>query len=159
MKTLQGHSSEETAYLVDDYPYGFRLRTQIRYWLEQNKKGTRFVSQTLNPKTDKWNKPKKTTYSDVMVMVLNEDDHVKYMTLSYNDKEEYINKFVEKYNEVLTEEDRKVIKLLIAYDRGMKHIKWKVVPSSEGEHQTSEEQNDIINKAVGYEYNKMQGDD
>src|SRR5437762_10605235 len=34
MQILSGHISPETAYVVKDYPYGFRLRCQIRYWLE-----------------------------------------------------------------------------------------------------------------------------
>ena len=34
MEILKGHVSPATAYLVNDYPYGFRLRCQIRYWLE-----------------------------------------------------------------------------------------------------------------------------
>jgi len=76
---LLGYDSESNAYLVDDYPYGFRLRTKIRYWVESVKgKGDRFCSQTLNPKTGRWNKPKKSTYAAVMAMYLNEDDHVKY---------------------------------------------------------------------------------
>lgn len=80
---LKGHVSEETAYLVDDYPYGFRLRTQIRYWIETKpRKGDRFVAQTLNPKTNKWNKPKRGTYSAILVMWLNEDNHVKHSGLS-----------------------------------------------------------------------------
>ena len=62
---LYGHTSEATAYLVADYPYGFTTRTQIRYWLESKpKKGWRFVSQTLNPKTQRWNKPKASTYME-----------------------------------------------------------------------------------------------
>jgi len=37
--------------LVEDYPYGFRLRCKIRFWLEYApKRGFRFVSQTTNPK-------------------------------------------------------------------------------------------------------------
>lgn len=66
MKVLWGHNSAETAYVVADYPYGFRLRCQIRYWLEYRKgKGFRFVSQTTNPKRpgEVWNKPKASTYS------------------------------------------------------------------------------------------------
>lgn len=63
-----GHTSEETALLVEDYPYGFRLRTSIRYWIETTKNGDRFVSQTLNPKTDRWNKPKKSTYIEAGVI-------------------------------------------------------------------------------------------
>lgn len=61
------HDSEETALIVENYPYGF-LRTKIRYWTETTKNGDRFVSQTLNPKTQKWNKEKKSTYSNVMVL-------------------------------------------------------------------------------------------
>ena len=35
MQILPGiHISPETAYVIDDYPYGFRLRCRIRYWLE-----------------------------------------------------------------------------------------------------------------------------
>ena len=60
---LYGHTSEATAYVVDDYPYGFQLRTQIKYWLEYKAgKGWRFVSQTVNPKTGRSNKPKASTY-------------------------------------------------------------------------------------------------
>ena len=84
MQLLTGHTSPETAYVVDDYPYGFRLRCKIRYWLEfAPKRGFRLVSQTTNPKrqtvivppnaeialglasvkvVDFWNKPKASTY-------------------------------------------------------------------------------------------------
>lgn len=69
VELLFGHTSEDTAYLVDDYPYGRRVRTQIRYWIETNAKhGDRFCSQTLNPKTGRWNKPKKSTYTGVGIM-------------------------------------------------------------------------------------------
>jgi hypothetical protein len=84
-RILTGHVSEETAYVVADYPYGFRLRTQIRYWLESTeKRGTRFCSQTLNPKTGRWNKPNKSTYAPVGgVMYLDESNgHVEWESLS-----------------------------------------------------------------------------
>ena len=61
------HNSEETALIVGNYPYGFK-RTKIRYWIETTKNGDRFVAQTLNPKTHEWNKPKKSTYSDLKVL-------------------------------------------------------------------------------------------
>lgn len=71
---LHGHTDEDSAYVVDDYPYG-RLRTQIRYWIESvERKGDRMVSQTLNPKTGRWNKPKKSTYSPVIALFLEEQD-------------------------------------------------------------------------------------
>jgi hypothetical protein len=46
---------------VDDYPYG-RERTKAKFSVETMKNGNqRGVMQTLNPKTGRWNKPKKTT--------------------------------------------------------------------------------------------------
>lgn len=85
MKLLSGHVSPETAYLVEDYPYGFRLRCKIRYWLEYApKKGFRFVSQTTNPKRGHvWNKPKASTYARFGgAMFLDESGHVHWSGLS-----------------------------------------------------------------------------
>ena len=81
MQILSGHNSQQTAYVVNDYPYGFRLRCKIRYWLETNNKGSRFCSQTTNPKVpgEVWNKPKFGTYFMFGAsMFLNEDGHVTY---------------------------------------------------------------------------------
>jgi hypothetical protein len=87
MKTLLcDHTSLETAYVVDDYPYGFRLRCKIRYWLEFHpKRGFRFLSQTTNPKRpgEVWNKPKASTYCKLGgAMYLDENDHVKWSGLT-----------------------------------------------------------------------------
>jgi hypothetical protein len=80
VEVLRSHTDETTAYVVADYPYGFRLRTQIRYWLEQApKKGFRFVSQTMNPKNGRWNAPKKSTYIEyAAVMYKNAEGHVHW---------------------------------------------------------------------------------
>ncbi len=97
---LVGHTSPETAYVVQDYPYGFRLRCKIRYWVETTKHGQRVVSQTTNPKVpgrcrhcgktygdtdahvhlgdnphtfeaaEVWNKPKASTYSAIRVLYI-----------------------------------------------------------------------------------------
>lgn len=80
-KILSGHVSPETAFEVADYPYGFRLRCKIRYWLECSpNKGVRFCSQTTNPKRgDTWNKPKASTYSRFGgAMFLDENNHVAW---------------------------------------------------------------------------------
>ena len=85
MQLLKGHISPDTAYVVDDYPYGFRLRCKIRYWLEHHPKhGFRFVSQTTNPKRgDIWNKPKASTYARFGgSMYLDSDNHVQWTGLS-----------------------------------------------------------------------------
>jgi hypothetical protein len=86
-KILKGHVSPETAYLVNDYPYGYTLRCKIRYWLESNKHGTRMVSQTSNPKLagfggDVWNKPKASTYAKFAgCMYLDDEEHVHWTGL------------------------------------------------------------------------------
>jgi hypothetical protein len=89
MKLLKGHSTPETAFVVEDYPYGFTLRCKIRYWLEENKRGARFVSQTTNPKKagEVWNKPKASTYCLIAgVMLLDENEHCKWAGLTeYSD--------------------------------------------------------------------------
>ena len=94
---IKGCVSEETAYVVDDYPYGFRLRTKIRYWIETTKNGDRFVSQTLNPKTGFWNKPKKSTYDAVMVMRKdNSNGYINYFGLWKSAGLEELDKFMAK---------------------------------------------------------------
>jgi hypothetical protein len=77
MTALSGHTTPETAYVVDDYPYGFRLRCKIRYWLEyKSGHGFRLVSQTTNPKVagDHWNAPKRSTYTPLAVMTLDDSN-------------------------------------------------------------------------------------
>lgn len=88
LKVLSGHTSPETAYVVDDYPYGFRLRCKIRYWLEHDlKRGFRFCSQTTNPKVEgeRWNAPKKSTYTMLAIMGLNDEGHVTWTGCSIYD--------------------------------------------------------------------------
>jgi hypothetical protein len=85
MQILIGHTSPETAFVVDDYPYGFRLRCKIRYWLEYHPKhGFRFWSQTTNPKRGNiWNKPKASTYCRFGgCLYLNDEGHVTWSGLS-----------------------------------------------------------------------------
>jgi hypothetical protein len=89
-KILREHTSPETAFVVNDYPYGFRLRCKIRYWLDHKKGyGCRLVSQTTNPKVagEPWNKPKASTYASGMaLMFLDEQGHVHWTSLNpYSD--------------------------------------------------------------------------
>lgn len=102
MKILKGHLSPETAYVVDDYPYGFRLRCKIRYWLEVHRAhGVRLVAQTTNPKRGHaWNQPRKSTYSRFGgCLYLDEQGHVQHAGLSeYSDFKE-TKAWIEKYGE------------------------------------------------------------
>lgn len=106
MIILKNHISEDTAFLVNDYPYGFKLRCQIRYWLEYHEKlGIRFVSQTNNPKKNNvWNKPKHSTYSLISgCMFLDNNNHVNFIGLTeYSDYKESL-EFYNTYHEGIPE--------------------------------------------------------
>lgn len=130
MKLLFGHTSSETAYVVADYPYGFRLRCKIRYWLEYKaNKGFRFVSQTTNPKKfglidhgngnvsrmEVWNKPKASTYTRFGgAMYLDENDHVQWSGLSeYSDGAE-ASAWKDKFGEAVPEAGRSAMNQWVA---------------------------------------------
>lgn len=156
MITLLGHTSPDTAYMVDDYPYGFRLRTQIRYWIETNKNGQRFVSQTLNPKTGEWNKPKAGTYDPIKVLVLNEENnHVETDSLRYNDEEEKIARF-ESNHAAHDDRTKQVIRHIRAHNAAMSKITWTVGRSDDKAPQTIEEQLAIINALTRAELAKAE---
>ncbi|NIT79704.1 MAG: hypothetical protein GWN58_33655 [Anaerolineae bacterium] len=107
---LYGHDSADKAYVVDDYPYG-RHRTQKRFWLERKgKKGWRFVGQTLNPKTKRWNKPKASTYSAFAgAMYLDEKGHVQWSGLhEYSDEQDML-QFVKDFPKA----DLSVLKVIV----------------------------------------------
>ncbi len=96
---LYGHTSMETAYLVNDYPYGRTLRCRIRYWLESDgKRGFRFVSQTEDPRNGRWNNPKKSTYAILGAnMYLDEKTYVQWAQLSEYSKTSEVLDFVKNF--------------------------------------------------------------
>jgi hypothetical protein len=117
MKLLSGHVSPETAYLVNDYPYGFRLRCKIRYWLEfKPKKGFRFWSQTTNPKRgDVWNKPKASTFSLFGgAMYLDEVGHVQWSGLSEYSSGAEAKAWQDKFGEAVPEAGRAIMNKWVA---------------------------------------------
>jgi hypothetical protein len=126
---ITGHESAETAYLVDDYPYGYTQRTQIRYWREfRPKYGYRFVSQTLNPKTGRWNKPKAGTYSELMVMVRNpENGHIRSSCVGYHDKAEWLDEFERRYGHTFNDHDRDTLKWLRAARLAESKVTYSIV--------------------------------
>jgi len=72
----------------NDYPYG-RNVCHITFNIEfKQKKGFRFVTQTTNPKNNRVNAPKRSVYSDFMVMIKDEKGHFKPLSfdlLGYGD--------------------------------------------------------------------------
>lgn len=124
---LFGHMSEDTALVVDDYPYGFRLRTTIRYWIETTKNGDRFVSQTMNPKTGRWNKPKKSTYSEVMVMVRDpETGYISHTAVNTYDSLEWIEKFRAIVGDNLTDAQKASLALVLAMHKVFSKVTWEI---------------------------------
>lgn len=118
MKLLPNiHISPETAFVVHDYPFGFRLRCKIRYWLEYVEgKGFRLWSQTTNPKRGHvWNKPKASTYARFGgAMFLDDNGHVHWNGLSeYGGAKEAI-AFRETYGPAVPEAGRHVLDKWIA---------------------------------------------
>ena len=114
---LTGNTSFDTAYFVDDYPYSYHLRCHIKYWIESKKsQGQRFVSCTTDPRQNntKWNKPKTSTYSQVIIMYIDHDnkDYVSTDHLSYYSTSDEIDQFVKKYGEYLDEFQKEQIKNL-----------------------------------------------
>jgi hypothetical protein len=106
---LKGHVSPETAYVVDDYPYGFRLRCKIRYWLDYHpRRGFRLFSQTSNPKAgDRWNTPKASTYAKFGgCMFLDEQGHVHWTALTEYSSGAAAKEWCDKYRDGVPEPGR-----------------------------------------------------
>lgn len=149
---LHGNVSAETAYIVSDYPYGWK-RTKKRYWIETTKRGQRLVTQTLNPKTQRWNNPKKSTYSDLRVLYLNEENnHAENDGISAGVNEERLNEFLTKF-EFSTKRDLREIDIIRAYARVSNHLTWKIrSDDDETPRQTIKEQNKLVNAVARHEY-------
>jgi len=99
---LYGLTDKESSYVVQDYPWGFKLRTQVRYWVESKPKfGQRHAKQTMNPKNGLWCAPKYGIYYTVIVMYLDENNHVQYDAVRpYMDLSE-INEFRDTHRDYL----------------------------------------------------------
>ena len=161
---LYNHTSEETAYVIKDYPWGFRMRTEQRAWIESNKNGDRFIVQTKDPRTGKWCAPKKSTYTPVKILYLDEQGHLQhYILKQYSCDEKTILEFYEQHKENLNSFQLAQIKELIAIKKVMKNVSFKVqnVPFNETEEQrTAREEQERKNKsavlnAINYELKQI----
>lgn len=88
----------DNPYIVQDYPYGFKLRCQKAYWVETKKgHGQRLVTKTSNPKTGGWNKPKAEAYNVVTVLYLDDNGHVQQDGFTHYSSAAEINNVIEFY--------------------------------------------------------------
>lgn len=94
-----GHTDEATALEVKNYPYG-RLRTSMFYWIETvAKKGDRLCQYTINPKNGRQNATKKSTFSNIGVMYLDEKGHTQWAGIGIYTKEEVREAFIKEVGE------------------------------------------------------------
>jgi len=181
-KALKLYSSAEDSFLIEDYPWGFRLRTEVRVWAECKKGfGMRVCRQTKNPKTGRWCAVKKSTYSPVIGFYLNEEDRIKTTGLSAGgwSKEEAIVAFEKFYEEIgLTEFQKNQIKYVRATNIMNDVISYEIkagepidlskvmdgdpeetakMKALEEGRQTEEEKQEILNKAFSYGMGVVEG--
>lgn len=121
------HNSPETAFVIDDYPFGSRLRCFKRIWVETAVKGAknrlqRVVYQTtkraVNHAKDEyseapmnsphlWNKPKAGTYGMIQILfVEDETGHIKVDGLGEYPWGDHIEKFFATYGDQLDDTQR-----------------------------------------------------
>jgi hypothetical protein len=97
---------------VENYPYGFRLKTTLTDFIEfDKKKGYRHCTRTIDPRSGRVNNPKKSTYYPLMVRFYDENRHIKTVVFHFNGDKE-INegcKFISDNFELFTPEEIKYI--------------------------------------------------
>lgn len=109
IQPLYNHTSFETAYKVDDYPYG-RLRCNIWFWIESNKRGSRFCSRTQNPKNSVMNKPKHEQYHLLCAnMYLDENNHCTYMGLNEYSRASYFEEYLTHFTQMPNEHRKRIL--------------------------------------------------
>jgi hypothetical protein len=136
---LFGHTSFESSYLVEDYPYGRQLRCRKAIWIEtatqgQAKGKMRIVYRTTNPKKsgEVWNKPHLGQYKDLILLYLDDTTgYVDYTICTSSHSLDEIAAWKAQWYSLLDDHYKKLIddieKVAIAWSR----IKWKITPTEE----------------------------
>lgn len=116
IRPLSGHTSAETAFVVTDYPYG-GLTCTMRFWVEtKDKKGQRLAMQSINPKTQRVNAPKLSTYSELICLfVNNENGHCENARVGINDDKVDFDLFESTFESVMTEWQKKHLAAMRAF--------------------------------------------
>lgn len=102
MQILTGHTSADTAHVAERFPYAFGVTTRKRFWVETRPTlGQRVVTQTLNPHTGDWNRPKATRYEAIAVLY-QIDSRTFAATLSHAAAPDQVEAFAEIWADGLT---------------------------------------------------------
>ena len=132
-KYIYNKDSFDNAVEVNNYPWGFRLKTKRRTWVEtDNKKGDRVCFCTLNPKTNKWCAVKKSTYNAIDVLLEDENGHIKSIGLWKSSSKEDLEQFLAKidYNS-LSLLQKKQIERIRSINKVMEKVTFKIEKVSE----------------------------
>ena len=133
-KYIYNKDSFDNALEVSNYPWGFRLKTKRRTWIETNKtQGDRLCFCTLNPKTDKWCAVKKATYNAVEVLFIDENEHIKSDGIyKYGVNDEKIKDFLSSvdYDQLNDLQKKQVLKLK-AMNKVMEKVTFNITKVSE----------------------------
>jgi hypothetical protein len=103
--TLREYLPTAASIAVENYPYGFRLKTTLTDYIEFNpKKGFRHCTQTVDPRNGRINAPKKSTYYPLMLRFYNEVGHIKTKVCHFNGDKEINSgcKFIAEHFEIFT---------------------------------------------------------
>ncbi len=166
MEIIKEKYTEETPYIIKDYPYGFK-KCLMRVWVESVKnKGDRYCTQTQNPKTFVWNKPKKSTYTGVMILYFNDNKHINWFGLYPSTDAEAYKKFIEKVGDYnFNDLQKERLKVIRAYIKTYENVSFKceLQPQRTEEEQKQhdreqEEAQNRINKSFNDNYQKDEGD-
>ena len=133
-KYIYNKDSFDNALEVSNYPWGFRLKTKRRTWIETNKtKGDRLCFCTLNPKTNKWCAVKKATYNAVEVLFIDENEHIKSDAIwKYGTNDQKIKDFlVDVDYEQLNDLQKKQVCKLRSINKVMEKVTVKIAKVSE----------------------------
>ena len=133
-KYIYNKDSFENALEVSNYPWGFRLKTKRRTWIETNKtQGDRLCFCTLNPKTNKWCAVKKATYNAVEVLFIDENEHIKSDGIyKYGVNDEKIKDFLSGVDyEQLNDLQKKQVLKLQSMNKVMEKVTFNITKVSE----------------------------
>lgn len=133
MNLTYNKSSFDNAIQVDNYPWGFRLKTNRRYWIETKKNGDRLCYCTLNPKTSAWCAVKKSTYNAVELLYFDKNNHVKTFSIyKYGTSEKELNEFLSKINyDSLNDLQKKQICKIKSVNKVIEKVSFKITKVSE----------------------------
>jgi len=122
VKCSFGFLEQHKEILVKNYPFGFSLRTTIKYWIEVTKRGSRFCSQTINPKTGLWCKPKKSTYDALKFLVIDNTGKVTTLSLDYNDDKSKIKLFIDLFKGDMSDQQKIEFSKVAGYSKVMENV-------------------------------------